>query len=177
MLIVVAVLVVVLGLMVNLARSVRVGYATDTTKDLLRQLDVAIASYEKRTGFVPEVTPLIPEGGQYDETRLRHNALANNRQVIASLTAQDLPAGFLSQQPATIYNNGQLRDAWGTPIVFLPRFERQIGMALRDRPFFVSAGPDRKFLTLEDNFYSYEGAPRFDDRPDDSQHPGTVPVN
>jgi hypothetical protein len=29
-------------------------------------------------------------------------------------------------------------------------------MALGDRPFFVSAGPDRRFLTREDNLYSYE---------------------
>ena len=34
-----------------------------------------------------------------------------------------------------------------------------IGMAPRNAPFFVSAGPDRNFLTLEDNLYSYEETP------------------
>ncbi len=170
LLIVIAVLIIVLGMMTNLARSVRVGYATDVTKDLLRQLDIAVTQYRERFDRVPDVTPLVPNEGSYDDTILRKNALLNNRQIVATLASGFLPPGVLTEQPITIYNNGQLRDAWGTPIAFLPRFDRQIGMALRDRPFFVSAGPDRKFLTLEDNFYSYEGA-----APDEPE-PTTAPA-
>jgi hypothetical protein len=157
MLLVVCVLIIVLGLMVNLARSVRVGYATDITRDLLRQLDNAVTQYQQRTGQLPVVTPLIPTGGPVDESRLRQNAMRNNREIVAALLGTDLPLSVVNEQPATIYNKGNLRDAWGSPIVYMPRFDPHIGMALRDRPFFVSAGPDQKFLTLEDNFYSYEG--------------------
>jgi hypothetical protein len=158
MLIVVAVLIIVLGLMTNLARSVRVGSATEVTKDLLRKLDDAVARYQRRTGGLPAVTPLIPTTGPVEEAALRRNASQNNQEIVAALRASgDLGAGFLGDLPVTLFSDGQLRDAWGSPIVFLPRFDRLIGMALKDRPFFVSAGPDRKFLTLEDNFYSYEG--------------------
>ena len=55
-----------------------------------------------------------------------------------------------------VYDEVTLRDAWGTPIVFMPAMHPAIGMALGNRPFFVSAGPDRMFRTLEDNLYSYE---------------------
>ncbi|HEV7301516.1 MAG TPA: hypothetical protein VGN72_19285 [Tepidisphaeraceae bacterium] len=157
MLVVVCVLIIVLGLMVNLARSVRVGYATDITKDILRKLDDAVTQYQQRTGQLPDVPPLIPASGPIDENRLRQNAIGNNKQIVLALLGTDLPMTVINDQPATIYNKGQLRDPWGTPIVYMPRFDPQIGMALRDRPFFVSAGPDMKFLTLEDNFYSYEG--------------------
>jgi hypothetical protein len=47
-------------------------------------------------------------------------------------------------------------DAWGSPVVFLPRQHPKIGMASGDRPFFVSPGRDRRYLTREDNLYSYE---------------------
>ncbi len=51
-----------------------------------------------------------------------------------------------------------LRDAQGSPIVFLQRMHPSIGMELDDRPFFFSAGLDRKYLTREDNLYSYEAS-------------------
>jgi hypothetical protein len=158
MLIVIAVLIIVLGLMTNLARSVRVGSATEVTKDLLRKLDDAVGRYQRRTGGLPVVTPLIPTTGAAQEAAIRRNAARNNKEIVAALRANgDLDGAALADLPVTLYSDGQLRDAWGSPIVFLPRFDRLIGMALKDRPFFVSAGPDRKFLTLEDNFYSYEG--------------------
>lgn len=165
MLVVVAILIIVLGLMVNLARSVRVGYATDVTKELLRKLDDAVTRYQQRTGRLPDVADLIPTNGSVDEQALRGRAIRNNTEVIAALRASgDLSGAMLGELPMTLYNNGSLRDAWGGPLVFMPRFNRLIGMALRDRPFFVSAGPDRKFLTLEDNFYSYEGVVAPDER-------------
>jgi prepilin-type N-terminal cleavage/methylation domain-containing protein len=167
LLIVVAVLTIVLGLMVNLASSVRVQYATDVTKDLLRTLDNAVNQYRERYGILPAVTPLIPPTGTVTEEVLRKNARQNNLDIVRALrTSNDLAGATLDKLPVTLYSSsdGALRDAWNSPIVFMPRFDRLIGMALRDRPFFVSAGPDRKFLTLEDNFYSYEGVVGTDDR-------------
>ncbi len=60
--------------------------------------------------------------------------------------------------PDSIYDEAALRDAWGTPIVFMPAMHPAIGMAPRNGRFFFSAGPDRRFLTQEDNLYSYEEA-------------------
>lgn len=158
MLVVVAVLTIALVLMVNLASSVRTSYANDVTRSLLRQLDDASSRYKLRTGSLPAVASLIPTDGPVDERVLRQNATRNNREIVDVLrSAGDLPGVRLGELPATLYDDGQLRDAWGSPLVFMPRFNRLIGMALRDRPFFVSAGPDRQYLTLEDNFYSYEG--------------------
>jgi hypothetical protein len=102
--------------------------------------------------------PLRGEDELPDEATLLAAAEANNRDFVLALRGeaagphQDLfgPLG------GSMYDEVTLRDAWGTPIVFMPGQHPAIGMALGNRPFFVSAGPDRKFRTLEDNLYSYE---------------------
>jgi len=38
----------------------------------------------------------------------------------------------------------------------MPAMHRQIGMAPGNEWFFFSAGPDRQYLTRDDNQYSYE---------------------
>ena len=59
--------------------------------------------------------------------------------------------------PASVFNGVQLRDAWGSPIVFMPTKHPWVGTAPRTRSaFFFSAGPDRQYLTQDDNLYSYE---------------------
>ncbi len=58
--------------------------------------------------------------------------------------------------PDSIYNEATLRDPWGSPIVYMPAMHPLIGMAPDNRPFFFSAGPDRQYLTQDDNLYSYE---------------------
>ena len=50
-----------------------------------------------------------------------------------------------------------LRDPWGNFLIYMRTQHTQVGMAPEDRPFFFSAGPDRRYLTREDNLYSYEG--------------------
>ena len=89
---------------------------------------------------------------------LEHQVLSA---VIASFGSYDkLPPDLFGPVGGSMYDEVTLRDAWGTPIVFMPAMHPAIGMALGNRPFFVSAGPDRMFRTLEDNLYSYEqGAP------------------
>jgi hypothetical protein len=54
------------------------------------------------------------------------------------------------------YNEVNVLDAWGSPIVFMPHQHPKVGMAAGDHSFFFSAGPDRKYLTRQDNLYSYE---------------------
>src|SRR5438270_7231739 len=84
MLTTVAVLVIVLGLMVSLARDVRTRSADRLTKDLLRRLDELVRQYQSRLprtlapeerGKYPIVRPLF-DALPGDEPHLRENALA-----------------------------------------------------------------------------------------------------
>ena len=155
MLTTVAVLVIVLGLMVSLARDVRNRSAERVTKDVLVKLDRMMAQYvDRHAQGLPPVTPLIAAAGDgstapvetVDEEALREAALRNNTDLAQALrsgaTPKDLVPSFF--------------DAWGNPVVFMPRQHPAIGMAGGDRFFFVSPGPDGRFLTREDNLYSYE---------------------
>jgi hypothetical protein len=185
MLTVVAALIILLGLMVSLAWDVRRQSSERLTKELLIKLDSLMGQYVTAHKQLPRVTPLVAQAAQTDpptepglhpprpgeeelpdEETLLAAAELNNRDFVLALRAE------ASAQPAVaspelfgplsgpMYDEVTLRDAWGTPIVFMPAMHPAIGMALGNRPFFLSAGPDRKFRTLEDNLYSYEqGAP------------------
>jgi prepilin-type N-terminal cleavage/methylation domain-containing protein len=171
MLTTVAVLVIVLGLMVSLARDVRTRSAERLTKDLLRRLDGLVAQYRKNLRGVsdadrhnyPIVHPLFEgvgelPGPEVDETKLRENALLNNRDLIRTLKSQvDLSNNEFKDLSIANYNEVNILDAWGSPIVFMPHQHPRVGMAAGDQSFFFSAGPDRKYLTRPDNLYSYEG--------------------
>ena len=152
MLTTVAILVIVLGLMVSLARDVRNRSAERVTKDMLSRLDKMMAQYVDRNAQrLPPVTPLIPpaqQGGAdpVDNDALRAAAIQNNTDFSRALRAHALHEDA----------NPSFFDAWGNPIVFMPRQHPLIGMAGGDRFFFFSPGPDGRFLTREDNLYSYE---------------------
>jgi hypothetical protein len=165
MLTTVAVLVILLGLMVSLARDVRTRSAERLTKDLLRRLDNLVEQYHVRSlkglpvaerRMYPIATPLLDTPAA-DELRMRANALANNHDLIKTLRGQfDLSGGVFSDLSIANYNEANVLDAWGSPIVFMPQQHPLIGMAAGDRSFFFSAGPDRQYLTRQDNLYSYE---------------------
>src|SRR5687768_3762532 len=149
MLTTVAALVIVLGLMVSLARDVRNRSADRVTKDLLRKLDKLMSDYHDRhDGLAPVVTPLIAEGVTPEEPALERAAQKNNEDLAR------LFGGQRHNPPATFF------DAWGYPVVYMPRQHPAIGMAAGDRFFFFSPGPDGLFLTREDNLYSYEEGER-----------------
>ena len=155
-----AVLVIFLGLMVSLARRVRAESADAITRSLLSRLDLMLAQYQKNNGQPPAISPLVPEGMRLlpDDRTLLHRAEVNNREIVRALRGQLDQAGRTpGDLPVSYYDEAMLRDAWGTPIVFMPAFHPEIGMAPGDRPFFFSAGPDGRFPTRTDNLYSYEG--------------------
>lgn len=171
----VAGLVIALGLMVSLARRVRSASAVDLTRTLLRRLDALMALYETRYQRLPAVAPFVTTGNaDLDERALQAAAVANNRQVLAALRGElGVSQTPFSGLPDAIYDENTLRDAWGTPLVFMPAMHPAIGMAPQNRRFFLSAGPDRQFLTQEDNLYSYEeGRPTLapSTRPADAGH-------
>lgn len=158
MLTTVAALVIVLGLMVSLARHVRDASAQELTKDLLRRLDALMDRYEQHHHQLPAIARFIaPTENDPDERQLQIRALENNRQMLAILKEE---AGSASNAfgglPDSVYDESTIRDAWGTPIVYMPAMHPLIGTAPRNRRFFFSAGPDGLFLTQQDNLYSYE---------------------
>lgn len=168
MLTTVAVLVIVLGLMVSLARDVRTRSADRLTKELLRRLDTLMIQYkgklpknmpEEKRALYPRVHPLLDSDlAGDDENRLRANALANNRELVRALKSQtDLSGGAFNDLSIANFNEVNVLDAWGSPIVFMPHQHPLIGMAAGNSYFFFSAGPDRNYLTRQDNLYSYEG--------------------
>lgn len=168
-------LVIILGLAVSLSRHVRAQSARVMTSDLLarmeRMLDVFLSEHpvEALDGVVPIMGPEIAEGETrgVDEGLLLRRAIRNNREWLRLLTESVSPEvasspELLGQLSLSVYDPRypSLRDAWGTPIVFVRRTRPELGMAPRDAPFFLSAGPDRRFLTVADNLYSYEAFPR-----------------
>lgn len=178
MLTTVAALVVVLGLMIALSHFVRKRSAETLTKNLLRELDGVITEYARRHDqALPPVAPFPPPeflatvaahspGGQLppdpppvaDRAMLRRAAEENNRDLLVVLKKEkDLAEHLLAEQPRSLYDHTQLRDAWGSPLVFMPTKHPWVGTAPRDKAYFLfSAGPDRDYLTPVDNLYSYE---------------------
>lgn len=149
MLTTVAALVIVLGLMVSLSRYVRGRSAGAMTRRVMVQLEAALAEYQRQNqGQYPPVSPFIADARVLpDEMALQRAALANNLTLAVVLRR---PTG------GELGGGGPIRDAWGTPIVFMPPGAINIRTVPQRRHFFLSAGPDRKFLTREDNVYSYE---------------------
>jgi hypothetical protein len=155
MLTTVALLIIVLGLMVSLARYVRRRSAEDLTRRLLVNLNSAMLEYTRRND--PPAIESFIEGRVVDEANLRRTAEVNNRQLVQFFKSQKaLSDKAFRDLPLSIYDEATVRDAWGMPIVFMPRMHRQIGMAPGQPWFFFSAGPDRQYLTRDDNQYSYE---------------------
>ena len=163
---------VVLGLMVSLARYVRSQSAQQYTRHLLAELDDAQrlyaspanigtaappatsfadappdASSSAAAGSPPSVLgPGMALPADPSEADVRALVEKSNGPFVAGLLARVRPGD----------NQTTVRDAWGNPIGFLPSQNPHIGMARQNQPFFFSAGPDGRYLTRQDNLYSYE---------------------
>jgi type II secretory pathway pseudopilin PulG len=158
MLATVAALLIVLGLMVSLTRHVRASSADEVTKDLLRRLDQAMARYARQNGGAPpDLPPFISgQAAVVDEAPLARRAEINSESVVHLLKVYHVfPAEQFDDLPVWYYDSLTVRDAWGSPIVFMSSMQPAIGMAAKGW-FFFSAGPDGKYTTKADNLYSYE---------------------
>ena len=142
----------------NLATRVRSDALDRRTRAQLRRLSVAVAQYAAdHGGQLPAVTPLI-DPATADRSPAAAEAAVSMAAARNSADVRRCLGWPTSAAPA----DDPLIDPWGTPIAFMPRQNPLVGMAAGDRPFFVSAGPDRRFLTRADNRYSYDYA---DDAP------------
>ena len=151
----IAVLVIILGLMVSLARHVRAASADGLTKDVLHRLDIAMAAYVRQYGTVPAVPPFIGDRQIPPEPQLHRAAEQNSEGVVRALKSVGLLTGRFDDLSIAYYDEARVRDAWGSPIVFMSHMHPSIGMNPKGW-FFFSAGPDRLYLTREDNLYSYD---------------------
>jgi hypothetical protein len=150
-------LVIVLGLMVSLARHVRLASAELLTKEVLRRLDEAMANYVHRNGMLPSTIPAFIEDSPEPlvEMGLQRAAERNNEAFVRALKSDGLFAGRFDDLSIAYYDEAHVRDAWGSPIVFMAKMHPAIGMNPRGW-FFFSAGPDRQYLTRDDNINSYD---------------------
>jgi type II secretory pathway pseudopilin PulG len=147
----VAVLTGLLGLMMNLSNSVRRKATDQFTRDTLYRLTFAMKDYaDQHDKRLPDIPNLIETGQKLDEASLLIRARANNAAVVRLLNLK-ADRGLYAA-----LSDGVLTDPWGTPYVFMPHQNPLVGLAPQDRPFFFSAGPDRRFLTKDDNVYGYE---------------------
>src|SRR6185295_14335976 len=85
MLTTVALLIIVLGLMVSLARYVRSRSAEDLTRRILLNLHTAMLDYTRQYG-APSIKPFIEGSWTADEGSLGKSADLNNRQVVQFLS-------------------------------------------------------------------------------------------
>ena len=144
---VLAFLIILLGLMVSLARYVRTQSASQYTRHLLAELDQARRLYASAIDGT-FLSPALIEGVPPH---------ADEQQVAEYVTQTGAPyVSKLLEQLRPTQTQAVVRDAWGNPVGYLPHQDARFGMALRNEPFFFSAGPDGKFLTRQDNLYSYE---------------------
>lgn len=177
-LVTVASLIIVLGLMASLARSVRRQASDRQTTALLLTLNELMEKYVARHRALPAVAAFVsppaapaapaagdgglpvttppPDDALPDEAVLRRSARANNGDVVRALRKEAGPNVSIFGPVGPSPTEEGLLDAWGRDIVFMPRGHPAIGTALEDLPFFFSAGPDGRYRTLEDNVYSYE---------------------
>ncbi|MGA3066535.1 MAG: type II secretion system protein [Tepidisphaeraceae bacterium] len=157
MLTTVAVLIILLGLMVSLARHVRLSASDQLTRDILHRLDEAMAVYiHLNDEAVPDIPPFIDDShGLPGEAALQRSALVNNESFVRILNSQGLLSDRVSDLSIEYYDDVHVFDAWGSPIVFMAKMHPAVGMNAKGW-FFFSAGPDGRYLTRDDNLYSYD---------------------
>jgi type II secretory pathway pseudopilin PulG len=164
----VAFLAIALALAVSVARHVRATSAQEATRHRLATLvEVARLYSHDFDGQLPvqpnaDAIPTDPAGAR---AWVRQQ---NPRVLEAFLVWQgrDRPGTDVSpdasKHSAPLHLPGPRVDAslfvdtWGSPIALMPRSHVHIGLSPGNGPFFFSAGPDRDYLTLSDNLYSYE---------------------
>jgi type II secretory pathway pseudopilin PulG len=158
-----AVVMIILGLMMNMSKRVRSESADKATRKILSQLVVLLNQYQTTYGQLPPIRPFISDGQRPTEESLQSTALANNADLVRYLDLTTLAKKNRSADDPLFSslrqidpNHCLLEDPWGSPIVFMRRQNPAIGMAPGDAFFLLSAGPDKLYLTREDNLYSYE---------------------
>src|SRR5438093_1549617 len=138
MLTTVAGLVIVLGLMVSLARYVRSRSADALTRQILHDLNewrTTLPEEEAAAARLNAVPRLITAANPHpDDAALQKAALANNEAFVRACV--DLGGGkALLGFPLSVYDGRTLRDAWGTPLVYMAPSAANPGLSPQKRAF------------------------------------------
>jgi hypothetical protein len=164
----VAFLAIALGLAVSVARHVRSTSAQEATRQRLATLVEITRLYSHDfAGRLPLIA--LTDADQADEAPFRQWARRQNVGVLsaflawqggegsnASASASAAPVQESLVLPGPRVDASLFVDVWGSPIALMPRSHTRIGLSPGNGPFYFSAGPDRDYLTLSDNLYSYE---------------------
>lgn len=149
-----AVLWIVLGLLISLSHHVRSRSAAADTAALLWRAHKALP-----------VATSLPPALNLDDLSANSQLADHNRTLVQALRdtdpsprgdSDDSALAFWSRLPRSMYDGELLRDAWGTPIVLARGDDQRLGLPPARRDYCLSAGPDRNFLTREDNLFSFE---------------------
>lgn len=151
----IAFLVVFLGMMLSLSRYVRADASDRTTRRVLRQMRDLLDQYVQTYHAIPPAAAFDNSKALREET-LPDAMADNNGRLVRSLL--HVTVGDITDQSTQLLSSGTVRDAWGSPLGYMTTMHHQVGMSSGNSPFLFSAGPDRKYLTRDDNLYSYEVA-------------------
>ena len=183
-LLIAAVLWIAIGLLISLSRHVRSRSAESDTARMLWKAHLALsraqsaqASTDGATGIVSSSTVAeasavggLPKPLGLDELAIAspktvRQTLDGHNRVLVHALLQSMPddeANDPRSQVAwarlsrSMFDGQTLRDAWGTPVVLARGDDQRLGLAPGRRDYCLSAGPDRNFLTRDDNLYSFE---------------------
>lgn len=183
MLIVIALVIVLAGITVVVGRSVTSKAKVDQCRQILQALDATLTEFQAERGAIPpfQVRAYVAPSGVGSEAARSRREVAVYIQQVKGYSGIDkqlgtIDASFLVERDQ-IYTDlagypyagrvldddrASVRDPWGMEILYIhPNEDNEVafklfGEPVNDRPYFMSAGPDGEYETLEDNIYSYE---------------------
>ncbi|MFI5381570.1 MAG: type II secretion system protein, partial [Tepidisphaerales bacterium] len=136
----VALLVILLGLMVSLARYVRHRSSEKLTRQVLAKLENVARQYRSlEPELARQVPPLIGKGESGSDEQLMGRHALENSQAFVRFMRQKTGDQVFADLPLSVYDEVTIRDAWGTPIVYMAPGAANIGMSPQRRAFFLSA--------------------------------------
>lgn len=183
MMIVIGLVVLLAVITVVVGRSVVGKAKVDQCRQVLQTLDATLTEYQAERGGIPpfQVRAYMPPSGiGASEARVRREIAVYLEQVqgftgidkqLATIDSSFLVkrqqiytdlAGYPYAGRVSSDDRASVRDPWGMEILYIhPTEENEkafeaFGKPLNERPYFMSAGPDGEYETLDDNIYSYE---------------------
>jgi len=183
MLIVIGLVVLLASLTVVVGRSVIAKSKIDQCRQLLSTLDATLTEYQAERGGIPPfvIRAYIPPSGLTSNAGKTRREVAAYLEQVKGFPGIDKQLGtidssFLVQRQqiftdlagyqyagtVAVDARPSVRDPWGMEILYIhPNAQNDVafktlGKPVNERPYFMSAGPDEEYETLEDNVYSYE---------------------
>ena len=183
MLIVIGLVVLLASITVVVGRSVIAKSKIDQCRQILQTLDATLTEYQAERGGIPPfvLRAYQPPSGLNSNASKSRREVAVYLEQIKGYTGADKQLGTVDSSFLVprdqIYTDlarykyagsvtddmrPSVRDPWGMEILYIhPNAQNDVaflllGKPVNERPYFMSAGPDGAYETIEDNVYSYE---------------------